>query len=127
MLRKMTLLAVMSTLAFGMSATAYADSSVVLRVVTVKTDDVATYLQEIGKARVMVKRLALPTTIRVWQATFAGPNTGTIIVSQEYPNMNMAALADGTAKIATDEEYSQWLKNLNKIRTVISDSLYKEL
>lgn len=127
MLRKMTLLAVMSTLAFGMSATAYADSSVVLRVVTVKTDDVATYLQEIGKARVMVKRLALPTTIRVWQATFAGPNTGTIIVSQEYPNMNMAALADGTAKIAADEEYSQWLKNLNKIRTVISDSLYKEL
>lgn len=125
MLRKMTLLAVMSTLAFGMSATAYADSSVVLRVVTVKTDDVATYLQEIGKARVMVKRLALPTTIRVWQATFAGPNTGTIIVSQEYPNL--AALADGTAKIAADEEYSQWLKNLNKIRTVISDSLYKEL
>ena len=125
MLRKMTLLAVMSTLAFGMSATAYADSSVVLRVVTVKTDDVATYLQEIGKARVMVKRLALPTTIRVWQATFAGPNTGTIIVSQEYPNL--AALADGMAKIAADEEYSQWLKNLNKIRTVISDSLYKEL
>ena len=42
-LRKIAMLAVMSSLALGLSATAFADTATVLRVVTVKTDDVAAY------------------------------------------------------------------------------------
>ena len=115
----------MSTLAFGLSATAFADSTVVLRVVSVKTDDVATYTHELDKARDMLKRLGISTTIRVWRATLAGPNTGSIEVTQEFANL--ASYADAMTKFSADPEYNQWLKNLDKIRTVVADSLYKEL
>ena len=125
MFKKIAMLAVLSSLAFGLTAPAYADSNVVLRVVTVKTDDVATYTHELDKARVILKRLGISATVRVWRATLAGPNTGLVIVSQEYANLG--AFADSTTKTAADAEYTQWLKNLDKIRTVVSDSLYREL
>ena len=125
MLRKIAVMAVMSTLALGLSATAFADSSIVLRVVTVKTDDVGAYMHELDKARDMLKRLGISAQIRAWRATFAGPNTGAVVVSQEYASL--AALADAMTKVAADPEYNQWLKNLDKMRTIESDSIYREL
>jgi hypothetical protein len=124
MLRKIAVMTVMSTFALALSATALAGSGVVLRVVTVKTDDVATYAQEIDKARGIIKRLGVSVQTRVWRATFAGPNAGTVVVSQEFPSM--AAMADGMTKVMADPEYVQWLKGLDRIRTVLSDSLYME-
>ena len=67
-----------------------------LRVVTVKTDNVSAYVQEIDKARQVIKRLGLSVQTRVWRATYAGPNAGTVIVSQEYASL--VAFADAMTK-----------------------------
>jgi hypothetical protein len=125
MLRKIAMLAVMSALSIGLAGTALAGSPVVLRVVTVKTDNAAAYVQEIDKARQIIKRLGLSVQTRVWRATYAGPNAGTVIVSQEYASL--AAFADAMTKANADPEYSQLIKGLDRIRTVQSDSLYSEL
>jgi hypothetical protein len=125
MLKRIAVLALMSALSMGFAATALAGSSVVLRVVTVKTDNAAAYVQEIDKARQIIKRLGLSVQTRVWRATYAGPNAGTVIVSQEYASL--AAFADAMTKANADPEYSQLIKGLDKIRTVQSDSLYSEL
>lgn len=116
MFKKLALLTVVSSLAFGLTGPAFADSNVVLRVVAVKTADVPAYVQEIGKARGMLKRLGLDVKVRVWRATYAGPDAGTVIVSQEFSSLT--GFADAMTK---------WVKNLDKIRTVVSDSLYREL
>lgn len=125
MFRKLAVLAAVAGIAMGLAATAVADSSVVLRVVAIKTADVPAYVQEIDKARGMLKRLGLDVRVRVWRATFAGPDTGNVIVSQEYTSM--VGFADGMTKAMADPEYVQWLKNLDKVRTVVSDSLYREM
>jgi hypothetical protein len=109
----------------GFSAPATAADAVVLRVVTVESSDVSTYVKEIDKARAMMKRLESPVVTRVFQARFAGPNVGVLVVAQEWPSM--AAFARDVAKIDTDVEYQTWLKGLSKIRKVLSDSLYTEL
>ena len=97
----------------------------VARVVVVQTDDVAAYVKEIDKGRAMLKRLGSSGVLRVWQARFAGDATGSIVVAIEHPSL--AALAADDAKMAADAEFQAWLKNLGKIRKVVSDSIYTEL
>jgi hypothetical protein len=109
----------------GISAPATAADAVVLRAVTVESSDVSAYVKEIDKARAMMKRLESPVVTRVFQARFAGPNAGVLVVAQEWPSM--AAFAKDVAKIDADPEYQAWLKGLSKLRKVMSDSLYTEL
>jgi hypothetical protein len=125
MSRKFTSLIAAAALAFALSSAASAASTVVLRVITVKTDNVSVYMQQLEKGRAMLKRLNIPTQLRVWRATYAGPNTGTVIVSQEYPSW--AAFSESQSKTAADPEFSAWLAGLDKVRTITSDSLYREL
>jgi hypothetical protein len=125
MFKALASLALMFALGLGMSNTALAESKMYLRVIVVKTDDASAYLRELDKAKVMLKRLGVSVQMRTWRATFAGPEAGTLIVSQEYPSF--AAFADSAAKTAADPEFSQWLKSLDKLRKVASDSLYQEL
>jgi hypothetical protein len=96
-----------------------------MRVVVVKTDDVAGYLQSLEKGKEIMNNLGIKGSVRVWRATFAGPNAGNIIVAIEFPDMH--ALADAEAKIRTDKNYQAWLGEMAKNRAVISDSLYTEL
>ena len=72
-----------------------------------------------------MKKLGINQQIRVWQATFAGPNAGSVAAAIEYPSM--AAFADADAKTHADKDYQAWLKDTAKIRTIVSDSLYREL
>ncbi len=125
MLRKTAVVFVVLALMLGMSGAAFAQKTTVLRVVVIKTDNVAAYLQEIEKGREIMKKIGVTSQTRVWQATFAGPNAGSVVVGIEYPSL--AAFADGYAKISADKDYQAWLKGLEKIRTIVSDSLYKEL
>jgi hypothetical protein len=125
MLRKTTALIASATLALCLASTAFAASNVWMRVITVKSDNVSAYMQQLETGRAMMKRLGVSMQLRVFRATFAGPNTGTIVVTQEYPSW--AALADSQAKTAADPEFSKWLKNLDSVRTITSDSLYREL
>jgi ABC-type sugar transport system substrate-binding protein len=106
------------------SSAAFAQKATVLRVVVVKTDDPATYVQEIEKGRQLMKSLGIQGQTRVWQARFAGPEAGLVVVSIEYPSM--VALADAYAKSNASSDYQAWLKGLDKIRKIVSDSLYSE-
>ncbi len=106
------------------SSAAFAQKATVLRVVVVKTDDPATYAQEIEKGRQVMKSLGIQGQTRVFQARFAGPEAGAVVVSIEYPNM--AAFADAVAKTNASSEYQAWLKGLDKVRKIVSDSIYTE-
>jgi len=96
----------------------------VLRVVVVKTDDPAAYAQELEKGKQVMKGLGVQAQTRVWQARFAGPDAGMVVATIEYPNM--AAFADAQAKTNASSDYQTWIKGLDKIRKIVSDSLYTE-
>ena len=122
---KPTLMILALTLILATSTLVIAAEPTVLRVVVVKADDVNAYVQQLEQGRALLKRLGSAGTVRAWRARFAGPDTGTVVVSVEYPNM--AAFAADEPKIAGSAEYQAWLKGLDKVRKVVSDSLYQEL
>jgi len=97
----------------------------VLRVVTVQTDNVEAYLQELGRGQALIKQLGGSAILRVWRARFAGPDAGAIVVSLEYPDI--ATFANDEKKVTETAEYQAWLKGLAKLRKVVADSLYEEL
>ena len=111
--------------ALGMSSAAFAQKATVLRVVVVKTDNVAAYVQQIEKGKEIMKKAGAQAQIRIWHARFAGPEAGAVVVSLEHASM--AAFAADMAKIEANSEFQAWLKGLDKVRTIISDSLYNEL
>jgi hypothetical protein len=125
MLKIIASLALVMALGLGTSNAALAEGKTYLRVIVVKTEDASAYLHELDKGKAMLKRLGVSVQMRTWRATFAGPDTGALIVSQEYPSF--AAFAEAAAKTAADPEFSQWLRSLDKVRKIASDSLYQEL
>ena len=125
MLRKIAFVLVLLALCLGVSNAAFAQKTAVQRVVVIKTDNVAAYVQLIDKGREIQKKLGITITTRVWQATFAGPNAGTVVATIEFPDMN--ALAEDYTKLNADNDYQAWMKDLDKTRTIVSDSIYKEL
>lgn len=106
------------------TATALADTAVA-RVVVVQTDDVGAYLKELARGQELLQKMQSPAKIHAYRARFAGPNAGSVVVTVEYPNI--AALASDDAKIAASEEYKAWIKGLDKLRKIVSDSLYEQL
>jgi hypothetical protein len=104
---------------------AWEAQATVLRVVVVDTHDVAAYAAEIRKGQAILKRMGSAVHIRVWRARFAGDKTGSVVVALEYPSM--IVLAQDEAKAYADLEYTAWLKGLDKLRKVVSDSTYDEL
>ncbi len=106
------------------SSAAFAQKGTVLRVVVVKTDNPAAYVQEIEKGRQIMKSLGVQAATRVWQARFAGPEAGAVVVSIEYPSMEV--FADAYKKTNASTDYQNWVKDLDKIRKIVSDSIYTE-
>jgi hypothetical protein len=94
----------------------------VLRVAIVKTDDIPAYVDEIGIARGLYEDLGLTAEVRVWRARFAGPDTGSVVVSVEWADMATFAAED--AILAKSDEWHAWLKKMASRREIISDSLY---
>lgn len=116
---------VMLTALLGLFVMAASAEATVLRVVVVETSDVAAYMGQINSLKASMQRMGVKSSVRVWQARFAGPNAGSIVVAVEYSDL--AALAAADAMIAKDAEYQATLKSMAKIRKVVSDSLYEEL
>jgi len=111
--------------ALAMCAFATSAEAAVLRVVVVETSDVAAYTAELGKIRAGIARIGGKETLRFWRARFAGPNAGQLVVSIEYADMATYAAED--AKMRADADLSATLKGLDKIRKVVSDSIYDEV
>jgi len=129
MLRKssstLVALVVVVGMMLGMSQAAHAQKTTVLRVVRIQTDDIAAYLQGLDRGKSLMKKMGLTNNIRVWRAQFAGPDAGSVVVAIEYPDM--ASFAAAEAKTFADPEYQQWLKDMLKVRKVVSDSIYREM
>ena len=126
MLRKITFAFVTLVLFLGISSAAFAQQkTAVIRVVIVKTDNPAAYVEALEKGKEIIKKAGISANIRVYQATYAGPEAGTVGAVIEYSNLQ--ALAEADAKLRNDKDYVEWIKGLNKIRTIVSDSIYREL
>jgi hypothetical protein len=121
---KLVLSVAVVTLFLCISSPLRAEDTAVLRVVVVQTDNPDAYVKEIEKGRAIMKRLEVTGTTRVWKAKFAGQDAGNIVVLIEYPSL--AALAKDEEKTTADPAYRTWLKDLAKMRKIVSDSLYTE-
>ncbi len=111
----------------GVPGVTLADQDTVLQVVAVdvKSGKVDKYVATVSKLNTIVERLDLKSTLRIWRATAAGDNTGTVVVAIEHPNL--AAWADSAAKLSADKEWQKLIRGLDDIRTILSNSLYREL
>src|SRR5262245_31232925 len=108
----------------ALSVLASSASATVLRVVVVQAD-AQTYMKELERGKAILKRLGSPAVIRVWQARFAGNEAGAVVASIEYADLE--TMAKDEAKEQADPEFSAWLKGLDKVRKIVSDSLYTEV
>lgn len=123
MKKLLTLIVLSLSLALSMPALA-ADTST-LRVVTVQTADVNAYIGQLQAGKKLMAAIDDKFKMRAWQATFAGDDTGAVVVSVEYPG-SFSEFAVAWEKLAADPGVSAWLAGLSAFRTVVSDSLYKE-
>lgn len=102
-----------------------AADAAVIRVVVVQVENMEAYVKELEKGQAILKKLGAVQQLRVWRARFAGPETGTIVVLVEFPDL--AALAEDDKKTNASAEFQTWIKNLAKQRKIVSDSLYDEV
>ncbi len=112
---------------FGLTASlaAVAADSTVLRVLAVQTNDVPGYTHEVETLQALYKKAGQPVTLRVWRATFAGADTGTIVVTAEMPNL--AALAKMSDSMRSNPEINAEMNKIGGMRKIVSDSLYELL
>jgi hypothetical protein len=122
-MRKILIPALAGFLGFLASLSAMAADDVgLLRVLVVQPTDLSAYVREVGTLQGLLKKAGSPARLRVWEATYAGPDTGTVVVSIEVPNL--AALAKITELESSNAEISAELKKVRGMRKAVSDSLY---
>jgi len=97
----------------------------VMRLVVVQSPDPRAYVKALAKGQALMKASGSPAQIRVWKARFAGPEAGTVVVAVEYPDL--AAIAADDPKLLANSEYQAWIKGLDELRKIVSDSLYEEV
>jgi hypothetical protein len=112
-------------LALFASAPVAIAADTVLRVVVVETNNIAEYMKQLERGKAIMKDAGSTPVLRVWQALYAGPNAGQIVVSVEYPGIQ--AFANDSAKLRKDPTFAAWLKGLEGVRKIVSDSLYEEM
>jgi len=110
----------------ALTSAAAVSASTVLRVIAVQTPDIKTYRHEVETLQGEFKKEGLPVTLRVWRATYAGPDTGTIIVTVEVPDIGTLAKIE-EAVMKPNSALGATMKRIEAIRKIASDSLYEEL
>jgi hypothetical protein len=93
-----------------------------MRVLVVQTADVSTYAHEVENLQALLKKAGQTSRIRVWQATYAGADAGSVVVSIEVANL--AALAKLNDAIKTNADLAAEMKKIGGMRKIVSDSLY---
>ena len=109
---------------FGLiaSLSAVAADTAVSRVIVVQTADVAGYVHEVETLQALLKKAGVPATLRVWRASYAGADTGSIIVTVEVPNLAGIAKVEDT--IRTNPDLAAEMKKISAMRKIVSDSLF---
>jgi hypothetical protein len=122
---KSKLMVVAVTALLSISAPLFAQDSPVMRLIVVHTDSPAAYIKEVLETgRGHMKRLESTGNLRIWRAKYAGSDAGSVIVAIEYPSLT--ALAADDRKAAADPALGSWVRSLDKVRKIVSDSLYTE-
>ncbi|HTS55383.1 MAG TPA: hypothetical protein VMH26_19100 [Burkholderiales bacterium] len=113
------------TMLLCVSGPLLAQDAPVMRVIVVQTDNPSAYIKEVLETgRGHLKRLESTGNLRIWKAKYAGSNAGSVIVAIEYPSLT--ALAEDDKKAAADPALGAWVRSLDKMRKIVSDSLYSE-
>ncbi len=109
---------------FGLiaSLSAVAADTAVSRVIVVQTADVPGYVHEVETLQALLKKAGVAATLRVWRATYAGADTGSIVVTVEVPNLAGIAKVEDTVR--TNPDVAAEMKKINAMRKIVSDSLY---
>ena len=123
---KTLIAAVLFAITTSFSAVTLADGHTTMRVVAVSTDDVDAYVPEMRKGKQMIAKIAPKMEMRAWQATFAGDNTGAVVVTLQHPG-SLSAFATAWEKTLADKKMAAWLGGLGSLRELVADSLYQEL
>ncbi len=123
---KTILTIILATLLTAMAMPAFADNHSTLRVVVVQTDDVDAYVAALKKGKALITAQNPNFTITAFQATFAGENTGAVVVAVRHPG-GMSDFGKAWEANMANEEIADWLAGLDDLRTITSDSLYTEL
>jgi hypothetical protein len=120
------ILSVLAVMGLALASAAALPASPVLRVIAIQTPDIKTYRHEVETLQGEFKKEGLPVTLRVWRATYAGPDTGTIIVTVEVPDIGtLAKIEEAVTK--PNSALGATMKRIEAIRKIASDSLYEEL
>jgi hypothetical protein len=120
------ILSILAATGLGLGSAVALPASTTLRVIAVQTSDIKTYRHEVETLQGEFKKEGLPVTLRVWRATYAGPDTGTIIVTVEVPDLaTLAKIEDAVMK--PNSPLGATMKRIEAIRKITSDSLYEEL
>ncbi len=110
------------------TAAHHAGEHTVLHVIVVKVTEggADNYADTIAKKGMpIMERLSPDAEVRVWQATLAGDNVGTVVVTIEHSSLS--AFAEAQEKADADSEWNEFIADLGKIREIVSDSLYREI
>ena len=83
------------------------------------------YLGKVKQLDGILRRHQSPAKVRVWNTTVGGPDTGNTIVGLEYPNA--AAWAADSGKLQADSEWQKIVRGLDDIRTLESNSVWREI
>ena len=120
------ILSALAVVGLALGSAAALSAPTTLRVIAVQTPDVKSYRHEVETLQGEFKKEGLPVTLRVWRATYAGPDTGTIIVTVEVPDLaTLAKVEDALMK--PNSALGATMKRIDAIRKITSDSLYEEL
>jgi hypothetical protein len=92
--------------------------------VQVKPGNLENYRKETGKLRAVIDRVGASSTLRMWNATQAGPNTGTVLVALEWKDADTWAAESG--KVQDDPEWQKIVRGLHEIRTLAGSALWRE-
>jgi len=114
--------AFMGVLGLIASLSAAAADSAVSRVIVVQTADVPGYVHEVETLQALLKKAGVPATLRVWRASYAGSDTGSIVVTVEVPNLAGIAKVEDTVR--TNPDLAAEMKKISAMRKIVSDSLY---
>lgn len=84
------------------------------------------YLAKIKAIGPILERLGMPK-LRVWQGSYAGDNTGLIIVAIEQSDLG--AFAANSGKILNDAEFKKWQADLQKsgLSKLVGQSLWVDV
>jgi len=124
-LRLALALAALGAVAAAAHAAEPAHPAAILRVLVIDTYDPKAYRRELDTLLKLERTVVPEATARVWQARYAGTETGTLVVTAELPDL--AALVKLEELKRTNTEFAASLKRIQAMRHVVSDSLYEEV